>query len=236
MLQLLAGCTSERPGTEDSETPAVSSSEPPTAPETLTYSDETAVMAGWDGACPAVNLQPLTDRFTDVESVDYRSDTQAVDQVTAWSGQCKADFYIRGALGNNDVYLVIEAFDTNVLAFEHYHDFAAATAERFSDAPIDEETELEDQSPWHASRITAQETPTVQSEQRVMATAALLGDFYTVEILVRFKPGEVHEADCEPAGAAECAMTATLMAEFLATSGYLDELHADIEAAIDGGM
>lgn len=77
---------------------------------------------------------------------------------------------------------------------------------------------------------------TVQSAQRSTAAVALLGDFYTVEILVRFEPGQVAKAGCGSGNAEECAMTATEVAEFFATSGYLDELHADIEAAIDDGM
>ncbi|SDD97486.1 hypothetical protein [Glycomyces harbinensis] len=132
-----------------------------------------------------------------------------------------------------DYHLLLRNATTET-SFERYHDFAFYTPERFSDAEIDYSTELGADSAWQASRITAQETPTVKSEQRVMATAVLLGDFYVLEILVRFEPGTVQRADCGPIAGEDCVMTATSMAEFLATSGHLEELHAGLETAVDG--
>jgi hypothetical protein len=54
--------------------------------------------------------------------------------------------------------------------------------------------------------------------------------------LVRFRPGEANQADCESDGSNGCDMTATSMAEFLATSGFLEDLHCNIESSIDSGM
>lgn len=42
--------------------------------------------------------------------------------------------------------------------------------------------------------------------------------------------------DCEPSEGGDCEMTATAMAEHLATSGYLEDMRADIETALDRGM
>ncbi|MFC3494435.1 hypothetical protein [Glycomyces rhizosphaerae] len=235
----LFGCTAEEsPDGEavDPETAEPTTVAEATPPELQRFDDRAAALSEFDGACPALNFEPLLGEFANAGTVDYTSTSYPDEPDTAWTGTCTVFVEPEEGPGFDPVHAVIDVFDTNVLAFEHYQDSAKGTAESFSDAPIDTELQLESGSPWHDSRITAQETPTNQTAQRSMATAVLLGDFYTVEILVRFEPGEVFEAGCEPAGTAECAMTATSMAEFLATSGYLDELHASIEAAIDGGM
>jgi hypothetical protein len=64
---------------------------------------------------------------------------------------------------------------------------------------------------------------------------ALADAYEALEQLVVDAGGHL-ETNAVSEEAAKCAVTATSMAEFLATSGYLDQLHAGIEAAIDGGM
>jgi hypothetical protein len=62
----------------------------------------------------------------------------------------------------------------------------------------------------------------------------MLGDFYTVELLVRFRPDRGHlRADCETNSADDCVMTAAYIADFLATSSYLEDLYASIEATFE---
>jgi hypothetical protein len=193
-------------------------------------------MAGWGDTCQAIDLSPVLSQFKNAEPANIRSGQVTPQEKAVWAGSCVADASVPSEGWTQDVYLVIDAFDTNVKAFDHYHDFSLATAEMFSDAPIDQEFSLSDESGWNESRVTAQETPTTQSAERVQAAAALLGDFYTVQILVRFKPGEAVQSGCESDGSEDCVMTATSMAEFLATSGFLEDMHTSIEAAIDSGV
>lgn len=232
---LLSGCTNES-GAIDPGDSEDGQSEGLTPPASRNFDEQVEAMVTWDDTCAEVDLEPVLGEFANAESIETRSSEPQAgpEQGAAWSGSCKADIHIAGTGVSHDVRMTVTAFATNVQAFEYYHDFGIMTAERFSDAAIDQTFGLGDDSVWQASRVTAQETPTVKSEQRVVATAALLGEFYTVELLVRFGPDDVVRTGCEPGGSQDCAMTASHMAEFLATSGYLEDLHVGIEAAIDG--
>ncbi len=231
-----AACTDDPvdPPTE-STSAAPSPSEAPSPPAYQDFSNELASMTAWEDLCAPIDLGPLAARFGDLESAVPESSLHDPISGVAWTGHCFADLEFPTST-SDDILVVIEAAESNVAAFEHFHGFASYTPERFSDDDIDYATELGSGTPWLASRITAQEEPTDRSESRAMAVAVLLGDFYTVEIMVRFRPGEALRADCEPSAADDCALTATELAEFMATSGYLDEVHESIEAAIDAGV
>jgi hypothetical protein len=238
VLLVVAGCTGDVADPPAESAPATTApAEEPSPPELQDFSAEAARMASWSDNCAAFDLSPLLDQFGNFESADIESEPNPDPiQGGTWSGHCTAKLELDGSRAADSVWVVVDAFDTNVAAFEHYHDSASYTAERFSDDEIDYSTELAADTSWHASRLTAQEEPTVQSEERAMAVAVLLGDFYTVEILVRFGPGGALRAGCDPDTADDCALTATELAEFMATSGYLDDLHAAIEAAVEAGV
>lgn len=232
-----AACTGDPvdPPTE-SPSAAPATSEAPSPPQHQDFSTELASMEAWEDPCAPVDLDPLTAQIGNLESVGLRPsvDDDPISGVT-WTGHCFAGLRLPTS-GNEEIFVVIDANESNTAAFEHFHDFASFTAERFSDDEVDYETTLGSDTSWLASRITAQEDPTDRSASRALAVAVLLGDFYTVEILVQFSPGEALRADCEPSAEDDCALTATELAEFMATSGYLDDLHADIEAAVEAGL
>ncbi|MEV3938946.1 hypothetical protein AB0K52_23610 [Glycomyces sp. NPDC049804] len=181
-----------------------------------------------------MDLAPLADQFGEVEAVEYQpGDSYRPEGL--WNGSCVIWLELNDGNTIDAVYLHIEAFETNTLAFEYFHKLVIKTPEIFSDTAVDQEFSLGSDSDWIESRVTAQETPTVQSAQRAQASAALLGDFYTIQLLVRFRPGEVNRTDCGPGASEDCTMTATTMAEFMATSGFLEDVHAGIEASIEAG-
>jgi hypothetical protein len=231
----ITGCTPDA-GSPDDETPSPSLSETLTPPDLQDFTDRAELMADWTDTCAALDLTPVFEQFAGAEPADIRPGQANLQANATWGGSCVADADGPQIGASQNVYVIVDAFDTNVLAFEYYHDDAKWTAESFSTDAVDEELDLGSDSSWQASRITAQETPTDQSEQRVVSTAALLGDFYTVTILVRFRPNVLEQAECESATTSDCVMTATSMAEFLANSGYLEELHTSIETSIDGGV
>lgn len=236
VLLIATGCT-DAPADlpTESPSPTTAPSEAPSPPELQDFSAEAASMASWSDKCAPIDFDPLLDHFGNLESVEIESELDS-DPIrdAAWSGACTADPNLDGSTA--DITVFFDAFDTNVAAFDHFHEFAWYTHERFSDAEIDYETQLGSDTAWNASRITAQEEPTVSSAERAIAVAVLLGDFYTVEITVRFRPGMAIRAGCEPSAADDCALTATELAEFMATSGYLDGVHEGIEAAIESGV
>lgn len=152
-----------------------------------------------------------------------------------WNAVCYAEANEPSSGEFFSVALSMDAFNSNMDAFEHYEGSAKFTAERRNSVEIDHEVQLGEGSAWAESRITAQETPSPQRDGQSMTAVALLGDFYTVEIQVGFHPETAEAAGCESIGNEACAVTATSVAEFFATSDYLETLHADIESALDEG-
>ncbi|MEU6249364.1 hypothetical protein [Glycomyces sp. NPDC047010] len=233
-MALVTGCTFGS-GVDGDEVSGPVGSQNQSAPPLQDFTDQVAVIATWDSACPPMNLEPVVDQFEGMESAEYRSETGdfGLAPEAIWNAICVADLSDPESGALFDVSLSISAFDTNVLAFEHYEAVTSVAAELHSEAEVDQEFELGVDSAWSASRITAQENPTQQTLQRPLAAAALLGDFYAIQILVRFDPDTAEMKGCAADEEPDCVMTATSMAEFFATSGYLEDLHAGIEAAID---
>ncbi|GAB3236694.1 hypothetical protein GCM10027447_35220 [Glycomyces halotolerans] len=234
MSIIAVGCSraDESPKPDRTEPTEVESTAP-VRPGPIDFSSEAEQMSTWDDTCQITDPTPIIERFDNVRSVELSDRVVSVNPNDDYNEHvCTADLDLETGF-DPETYLTIAIFDSNVEAFDRYYGLSIRYPYIFSDAEVDKQYVLDEESSWNALQITAQETPTVPSEQRVVVAAVMLGDFYTVELLVRFDPDVHQRADCDATSSADCTITATHVADFLATDPYLEDLHANIEATFE---
>jgi hypothetical protein len=235
LLLAITACTPPDEGTVEPDSTSLETSETqaPDPPTPHDFSSEAAQMADWDDTCEVADTRLILEQFADLDSIDYSPAELDPQDNEIQDHSCTAHLNLRSEDSFVTTWLTVEVFNQNIEAFDRYYGRSIRYPYIYSDAEVDLQYDLGEESSWNAVQIFAQDTPTVKSEQRVMATAVMLGDFYTVEILVRFKPDEHERADCESETEGDCIITAAHIAEFLATGSYLEDLHSSIEATFE---
>jgi hypothetical protein len=190
-------------------------------------------MSAWSDPCAILDPSPIANLFAGLKSVNKDGGEPYSGSVGLQSYECSAKPNLDRGYVTQAPYTVLHIFENNLDAFDRYYRLSVRYPQMFSDAEVDRLYERGDESSWKAVQITAQDTPTSASAQEVIAAAVMLGDFYVVEILIRFPPDESARTDCEPDSEDDCIMTAAYIADFLATSSYLEDLYASIEATFE---
>ncbi|MCD0442363.1 hypothetical protein LO763_01815 [Glycomyces sp. A-F 0318] len=225
---LLTGCT----GDADPNDPATSESDDPTSPSPpprQDFTDEAAQLLAWADACDVLDLAPVMELFPDLTHADTLAATGQDNGLGGLTNLCEETML--NSAGSARVEAGVTVFDDNVKAFDHYHDVTSSTQVAEADGGS---SELVAPVEWQEGLVLTREIVTSGTEKRNIVTVLLLGDFYVVGLSVDVHPGDLYGSGCESTNAEHCPESAAQLAEYFADSGYLDLLHANIEATLAG--
>ncbi|THV33937.1 hypothetical protein [Glycomyces buryatensis] len=227
------GCIPER---DQGDPEVIDPSESATTPESTSptppsvdFSAEAESMRGWDDLCETADYETVSGQFADVID-DVRSINDSGAEGSSLI-QCIDDLELPRQVPIGGFKLWLKPYDSNVAAWEAYTSEHRTIIHNFHDVDIDPDVsfDVSGDGTWAQGEVGAFETPTTKSEGNKSALAVAQGDFYIVEVLMRFDDDEeVLRSDCEPNSTDNCVMTAAYMAEFLADE-YLPGLYQRIE-------